>query len=151
MARVANQWQPFPSLPLAHVSFPINLLLSHFPAVHVPSPSAVSPPSLCQSSTHAACGGRPTATNVSLESQPEMSSGGALAGHRSSCLCHHFWLIPEPSDLLSRWNHLFWNERSTAYKTIPLLPVESSSLRSWVPIHTMPSMAFSVNWDSFVR
>ena len=38
---------------------------------------------------------------------------------KTTTSCHHFWPISTPSDLLSQWNHLFWNELLTLYKTIP--------------------------------
>ena len=64
---------------------------------------------------------------------------------------HCFWQISVSSDLLSRWDHLFWNEHSTIYKSIPPLPFKSSSLRSQLLFTSCLSRLFTVNQDSFVR
>ena len=88
--------------------------------------------------------------NICLGSRLETSSGGAPAGHRSSRLRHYFWLIPASSDLLSWWNHLFWNKNSTLYKTIPILSVESSPLKSLLLFTSCFLRLFLVNRDSFL-
>ena len=72
----------------------------------------------------------------------------ASDGTTSSC---PFWQILAPFDLLSRQDHLFWNELSIFYKTIPILKDESSLLKNRLLFTPCLPRLFPLNWGSVGR
>ena len=64
---------------------------------------------------------------------------------------HHFCQILALSGHIFRRYHLFWNEHSTIYKSIPILMDESSSLKSGSLFTLCIPWLFLVNQGSFVR
>ena len=81
--------------------------------VHAPHVEEAQPPT----NTHLDFGRRRAAVQLPLATK-------GSASH------HYFWQILASSSHISRLDHLFCNELSTLYKTIPILMDDSSSLKS---------------------
>ena len=79
------------------------------------------------------------------------SSEPQLEADENHAYSHGFWPFLAPSDLLSWWGQVFWNELSVLHKIMPPLTDESSPFKSQLLFISWLPRLFPVNQESFMR